>query len=48
LTARLIIDTDTAGDDAFSLLLALRHPHAQLEAVTICNAVYDRDGGSRR
>jgi purine nucleosidase len=34
---RLLIDTDTAGDDAFSLLLALRHPDATLEAVTICN-----------
>jgi purine nucleosidase len=34
---RLIIDTDTAGDDAFSLLIALRHPNAILEAVTICN-----------
>jgi len=34
---RLLIDTDTAGDDAFSLLLALRHPNATLEAVTICN-----------
>jgi purine nucleosidase len=34
---RLLIDTDTAGDDAFSLLLALRHPQAVLEAVTICN-----------
>jgi purine nucleosidase len=37
MKTRLIIDTDTAGDDAFSLLLALRHPDAQLEAVTICN-----------
>ena len=32
---RLLIDTDTAGDDVFSLLLALRHPGAQLEAITI-------------
>jgi purine nucleosidase len=32
---RLLIDTDTAGDDVFSLLLALRHPSAQLEAITI-------------
>ena len=37
MATRLIIDTDTAGDDAFSLLLALRHPDVQLEAVTICN-----------
>jgi purine nucleosidase len=34
---RLIIDTDTAGDDAISILLAARHPRVALEAVTICN-----------
>lgn len=34
---RLIIDTDTAGDDAFSILLALRRPNVTLEALTICN-----------
>lgn len=34
---RLIIDTDTAGDDVFSLLLAMKHPGVSLEAVTICN-----------
>jgi purine nucleosidase len=34
---RLIIDTDTAGDDVFSILLALRHPDVTLEALTICN-----------
>jgi purine nucleosidase len=33
---RLIIDTDTAGDDVFSLLLALRDPRVQLEAITVC------------
>ncbi len=32
---RLIIDTDTAGDDVFSLLLALGDPRAQLEAITV-------------
>ncbi|SHF96324.1 purine nucleosidase [Kaistia soli DSM 19436] len=37
MMTRLIIDTDTAGDDCFSLLLGLRHPAARLEAVTICN-----------
>jgi purine nucleosidase len=34
---RLIIDTDTAGDDCFSILMALRRPGVTLEAVTICN-----------
>jgi purine nucleosidase len=33
---RLIVDTDTAGDDVTSLLIALLHPNAQLEAITIC------------
>ena len=32
---RLIIDTDTAQDDAFSLLLALRTPGVQVEAITV-------------
>lgn len=35
MSVRLIIDTDTAQDDAFALLIGLRHPNAQLEAVTI-------------
>ncbi len=33
---RLIVDTDTAGDDVFSLLVALLHPNAQLDAITVC------------
>jgi len=32
---KLIIDTDTAGDDTISLLLALRWPGVSLEAVTV-------------
>jgi purine nucleosidase len=42
---RLIVDTDTAGDDVFSLLLALRDPRAQLEAITICcgNVRFDQE-----
>src|SRR5690606_26102756 len=34
---RLIIDTDTAGDDCFSILLALKAPEVRLDAVTVCN-----------
>ena len=34
---RLIIDTDTAGDDCFSMLLGMLQGNAVLEAVTICN-----------
>jgi purine nucleosidase len=37
VTERLIVDTDTAGDDVTSLLIALLHPNAQLDAITICN-----------
>ncbi|MDZ8275730.1 nucleoside hydrolase [Microbacterium aquimaris] len=35
MTLRLIHDTDTAQDDAFALLIGLRHPNAVVEAVTI-------------
>ncbi len=34
---RLLIDTDTAGDDCFSLLVAAAQPDTKIEAVTICN-----------
>lgn len=33
---RLIIDTDTAGDDVVSLLIGLLHPRLRLEAITLC------------
>jgi len=38
---RLLIDTDTAGDDCFSIMLAARHPGVTLEAITICNGNVD-------
>jgi len=34
---RLIIDTDTAGDDVFSLMLALTRPGVCVEAITIAH-----------
>jgi purine nucleosidase len=42
---RLLVDTDTAGDDVFSLLLALLDPRAQLEAITICcgNVAFEQE-----
>jgi purine nucleosidase len=40
---RLIIDTDTAGDDVVSILLALSKPGVTLEALTICNGNVDFD-----
>jgi purine nucleosidase len=40
---RLIIDTDTAGDDVVSILLALKEPDVTLEALTICNGNIDFD-----
>jgi purine nucleosidase len=41
---RLIVDTDTGGDDVFSLLIALLDPRAHLEAITICcgNVPFDQ------
>ncbi len=35
MTLRLIHDTDTAQDDAFALMIGLRHPNTRVEAVTI-------------
>lgn len=32
---RLLIDTDTASDDAVALIMALRHPEVQVEAITV-------------
>jgi inosine-uridine nucleoside N-ribohydrolase len=42
---RLIVDTDTAGDDVFSLLIALRDPRAGLEAITVCcgNVAFEQE-----
>lgn len=34
---RLIVDTDTAGDDVFSLMLALTRPGVTVEAITIAH-----------
>ncbi|MGE5590531.1 MAG: nucleoside hydrolase [Bacillota bacterium] len=36
MATRMIIDTDTAGDDVVSLLIGLLHPEARLEAITVC------------
>ena len=35
MTRRFLIDTDTASDDAVALIMALRHPQIQVEAVTV-------------
>jgi purine nucleosidase len=42
---RLLVDTDTAGDDVFSLLIALLHPRARLEAITVCcgNVAFEQE-----
>lgn len=40
---RFIIDTDTASDDAMAVLMALRHPGVQVEALTICCGNVDFD-----
>ncbi len=32
---RMIIDTDTASDDAVALVMALRHPQVRVEAITV-------------
>jgi purine nucleosidase len=35
MSTRLIVDTDTAGDDCVSLVLALARPEVRLEAITV-------------
>ena len=40
---RMLIDTDTAADDSFALLVGLLHPEAQLEAITIVSGNVDFD-----
>ena len=32
---RFLIDTDTASDDAVALVMALKYPHVQVEAITV-------------
>ena len=40
---RMIIDTDTAADDSFAILVGLLHPEAKLEAITIVAGNVDFD-----
>jgi purine nucleosidase len=42
---RVILDTDTAGDDAIAILIALLHPALKLEAISICggNVAFDQE-----
>jgi purine nucleosidase len=40
---RLLIDTDTASDDAVALVMALKHPEVQVEAITIVAGNVPRD-----
>lgn len=35
MTRRLLIDTDTASDDAVALIMALRHPEVEVVAITV-------------
>jgi purine nucleosidase len=40
---KIIVDTDTAADDSFALLVGLLHPNADLQAVTIVAGNVDFD-----
>src|SRR5258707_12667476 len=35
MTRKMIIDTDTASDDAVAILMALQHPDIEVEAITV-------------
>jgi purine nucleosidase len=43
----LIIDTDTASDDAVALLMALRHPDVRVEAITVVAGNVELEQGVR-
>src|SRR5438045_3595634 len=42
-----LIDTDTASDDAVALIMALRHPDADVRALTIVNGNVPLEQGAR-
>ena len=44
---RFLIDTDTASDDAVALLMALRSPDVQVDAITIVNGNVPVEMGAR-
>lgn len=46
MTRKMIIDTDTASDDAVALMMALRHPDIEVVAITIVAGNVDVDQGS--
>lgn len=42
---RLLVDTDTASDDAVALVMALRHPDVEVEAITVVGGNVPVDQG---
>src|SRR5258708_6194806 len=46
-TRRFLIDTDTASDDAVALIMALRWPDVQVDAITIVSGNVPVDMGTR-
>lgn len=42
---RLLIDTDTASDDAVALVMALKHPDVQVDAITVVAGNVPLDAG---
>lgn len=47
MARKFIIDTDTASDDAVALIMALRHPDVEVEAITIVNGNMPVERGTR-
>lgn len=45
MTRRFLIDTDTASDDAVALVMALRHPEVEVEAITVVAGNVEVDQG---
>src|SRR5574338_23969 len=47
MARKFIIDTDTASDDAVALIMALRTPDVEVEAITIVNGNMPIEQGTR-
>jgi purine nucleosidase len=46
MTRKMIIDTDTASDDAVAILMALQHPDIEVEAITVVSGNVPMTQGS--
>ncbi len=46
MTRKMIIDTDTASDDAVAIVMALQYPDIEVEAITVVSGNVSMKQGS--